>query len=125
VALFFWAFLWQIPHFLAITLFRGQEYTDAGFPVLAHVFGENVAKLALLATSWLLVLSTLGLYATEMISMLQLVLSLILGIWFLFICHRGAFHELTEIWAKRAFRASLLYQGLLFVVLIVAALINH
>ena len=125
LALFFWAFLWQIPHFLAITLFRGKEYTEAGFPVLAEVFGENVAKLTLLATSWLLVLSTVGLYLTKVISTLQLALCLILGLWFLITCHRGSFRDHTDAWAKRAFKASLLYQGLLFVILIVAALVNH
>ncbi len=125
LALFAWAFLWQLPHFLAISLFRSKEYTAAGFPVFSEVFGERSAKYTLLGTSWLLALSTCGLYATDMISLWQFALSLILGAWFLFTCHRGIFQENTDVWAKRAFKASLLYQGLLFVILIVAALVNH
>ncbi len=123
LALFAWAFLWQIPHFIAITLFRGPEYSMAGFPVLAEVRGVAVAKWTLLGTSWLLVLSTFGLYATGTISLMLLLLAIGLGAWFLLTCHRGIFGEKTEEWARRAFKASLIYQGMLFVIVIAAALI--
>lgn len=123
LALFFWAFLWQIPHFLAISLFREREYTSAGFPVLSEMWGIQVAKWTLLLTSWLVVLSTIGLYGTGTITLVQLVLCLCLGTVFLIICHRGSFSDNTDVWAKRAFKASLLYQGLLFLVLIVSALL--
>lgn len=121
LALFFWAFLWQIPHFIAITLFRGPEYSVAGFPVLSEVCGEEVAKWTLLGSSWLLVFSTFGLFTTGLIAQPHLVLALILGAWFLVTCHRGIFGQNTEVWAKRAFKASLVYQGLLFVIIIAAA----
>lgn len=123
LALFFWAFLWQIPHFIAISLFREQEYTAAGFPVLSEAFGINVAKWSLLGTSWLLVFSTFGLFTTGMISQIHLALCLLLGGWFLVTCHRGAFSENTDAWARRAFKASLLYQSFLFLVLIIAAFV--
>lgn len=123
-ALFFWAFLWQIPHFLAISLFREEEYTAAGFPVFSEMFGERTAKHALLATSWLLVISTVGLYVTAVISWWQLALCLALGTWFLYTCHRGSVSDHIDVWARRAFRASLYYQGLLFLILIGAAFIN-
>jgi protoheme IX farnesyltransferase len=121
VALFFWAFLWQIPHFLAISLFREHEYTQAGFPVLSERWGIYVAKWVLLGTSWLLVASTFGLYLTGMISLMPLFLCLFLGVFFLVVCHRGSFSDSTDRWARRAFKASLVYQGLLFLVLIAAA----
>lgn len=124
LALFFWAFLWQIPHFLAISLFRSKEYTAAGFPVFSETFGERPAKYLLLFTSWLLVFSTFGLYQTAMINDAQLIICLALGCWFLYTCHRGSFVEDTNTWAKRAFKASLLYQGILFVILIAAAFFN-
>ncbi len=121
LALFLWAFLWQIPHFLAISLFREKEYTKAGFPVLSACFGVNVAKNTLLITSWLLVASTLGLYWADLITLMPLILSLLLGVAFLWVCHQGAFSSPTDEWAKRAFKASLFYQSLLFLILIVSA----
>jgi protoheme IX farnesyltransferase len=123
IALFFWAFLWQIPHFLAISLFREDEYTKAGCPVLSAICGVTLTKKVLLLTSWLLVFSTFGLYASGIVSIELLGVSLLLGAWFLYTCHHGVHDENTHQWAKRAFKASLLYQSALFVVLIYAALV--
>lgn len=120
-ALFLWAFLWQIPHFLAISLFREDEYTQAGFPVLSACFGETVAKNTLLVSSWLLVASTLGLFFASVISFWPLMLCLLLGVAFLWVCHEGAFSSPTDLWARRAFKASLIYQSLLFLILIANA----
>ena len=123
IALFFWAFLWQIPHFLAISIFREQEYTAAGCPVLSATCGIAFTKKVLLFTSWLLVISTIGLYASGIINAGLLAACLILGAWFLFVCHQGSRNSDTNAWAKRAFHASLLYQSALFVLLIYAALV--
>jgi len=121
VALFLWAFLWQIPHFLAISLFREDEYTKAGFPVLSARFSEHVAKNSLLISSWLLVGSTWGLFFTNIISWAIFILCIFLGAIFLLVCHQGAFSLPTDQWAKRAFKASLFYQGALFLILILTA----
>lgn len=121
LALFFWAFLWQIPHFIAISLFREQEYTEAGFPVLSATYNEKSAKIALLGTSWLLVLSTVFMYVSHVISAANLACCLSLGVYFLFVCHKGAFSMNTSTWARRAFKASLVYQSLLFVLLVIDA----
>lgn len=121
LALFFWAFLWQIPHFIAISLFREQEYTEAGFPVLSARYNQRCAKISLLATSWLLVFSTVAMYLSHVISSPNLVLCLSLGGYFLYVCHKGAFTADTATWARRAFKASLVYQSLLFVLLVIDA----
>lgn len=123
-ALFLWAFLWQIPHFLAISLFREREYTEAGFPVLSQVAHVNCAKYVLLFSSWLLVLSTASLYITGVIGEVNFFICLAMGAMFLWVCHKGAFSQPTDAWSKRAFKASLSYQGLLFVALIIGAVVS-
>lgn len=123
VSLFLWAFLWQIPHFLAISLFREQEYSDAGFPLFSTTFSEKVAKVLLLASSWMLVVSTYGLYRSGALGLIGLTLAMVLGVIFLVIGHRGAFSSPTIPWAKRVFRASIAYQGVLFLVLIAGSLL--
>lgn len=123
ISLFLWAFLWQIPHFIAISLFREKEYVNAGFPVISASFGPVFSKWILLFSSWLLVLSTIGLYLTSVISFFSLGFCLVLGAIFLAICHRGIFSQETSPWAKRVFKASLVYQTFLFVILIIDALI--
>ena len=37
-------FLWQVPHFAAITIFRAQDYARAGLMVVSVQRGENGAK---------------------------------------------------------------------------------
>jgi protoheme IX farnesyltransferase len=123
IALFLWAFLWQIPHFIAISLFREDEYINAGFPVISASFGQVFSKWTLLFSSWLLVFSTLGLFISSVISLISLCFCLILGVIFLTVCHRGVFSSETSSWAKRAFKASLVYQTCLFAILIIDALI--
>lgn len=123
LALFLWAFLWQIPHFLAISLFREKEYTAAGFPVLSACAGVNLAKKILLFSSWLLVFSTFGLFLSHIITSFWFFLCIALGVAFLWVCHQGIFTSDTDTWARKVFKASLLYQGMLFIILIASAFI--
>ncbi len=122
-ALFAWAFLWQVPHFLAISLFRETEYTAAGCPVLSVTTTVTLTKKSILLSSWLLVFSTLGLYLSGVLNSFLLLLALALGAWFLSCCHQGFNSMETDLWARRAFRASLYYQSALFVLIIIAALV--
>lgn len=122
IALFLWAFLWQIPHFLAISLFRESEYTAAGFPVLSRLIGKNATKQVLLVSSWLLVFSTVGLYWSLILSETLSLIAGLVGVWFLYICHQGFSIMPVDDWARRAFKASLIYQSILFVLIIIAAI---
>jgi protoheme IX farnesyltransferase len=122
VALFAWAFLWQVPHFLAISVFRESEYTRAGFVVMPAVYGVKVTKHAILWTSWLLFLASFGLYMSGVFSLLLLGLALSIGVWYLFTAHRGFYKLDDNDWAKRTFKATLYYQSLLFFLLVGSAL---
>jgi protoheme IX farnesyltransferase len=44
LVLFALLFLWQIPHFIAITLFRKADYARAGLVVMPNVKGELAAR---------------------------------------------------------------------------------
>lgn len=121
LALFLWAFLWQIPHFLAISLFRESDYVNAGLKVLSHEKSKDLAKWMVLATSWLLVLSTVFLFLSGVFNLWFSVLALVVGTHFLYLCHKGFYQDKLDLWAKRAFKASLIYQSLLFILVITAA----
>lgn len=47
--------LWQVPHVLAIALFRGEDYARAGFPMLQPGRGERLARRSALLCTALLV----------------------------------------------------------------------
>lgn len=42
---------WQLPHFLAVSLYLQDDYARAGLPVFARVHGEAVTRRAILGTT--------------------------------------------------------------------------
>jgi protoheme IX farnesyltransferase len=55
VALFALLFVWQLPHFLAISIYLKEDYERGGLKVFALVHGEKAAKAWAVGTSALLV----------------------------------------------------------------------
>jgi protoheme IX farnesyltransferase len=62
IALFLILFVWQIPHFLAISIFRVDEYTRAGLKVVPAVRGLPTAKLQIGVYSLLMVAVSLQVF---------------------------------------------------------------
>ncbi len=55
LTLFALLFVWQLPHFLAISIYLKEDYARGGLKVFALVHGERAAKVWATATSALLV----------------------------------------------------------------------
>jgi protoheme IX farnesyltransferase len=55
IALFALLFAWQLPHFLAISLYLAEDYARGGLRVFALVHGERATRVWIAATSVLLV----------------------------------------------------------------------
>ena len=55
LALFALLFVWQLPHFLAISIYLKEDYARGGLKVFALVHGERSAKIWALGTSAVLV----------------------------------------------------------------------
>lgn len=112
-------FLWQIPHFVAIALYRKADYARAGLVVTPNVTGDLASRhtivrwiFALVAASLLLV--PLGLAGTG-----YLVIATTLGaIFFVWGCY-GLSARAGNKWARSLFLFSMLYLVLLFVALAV------
>jgi len=51
IALFAILFLWQIPHFIAISMYRREEYAAAGFRILPLEYGDRASLWHMLGTS--------------------------------------------------------------------------
>ncbi|MCB0218448.1 MAG: heme o synthase [Chrysiogenetes bacterium] len=102
-------FLWQVPHFLAISLFRKDEYARAGLQLLPLEIDDESAKhqaifylLALVPVSLLLV--TVG-----AAGMIYLAAALLGGLVFLGVGLLGLRKNAGEAWARQLFIVSLLY----------------
>jgi protoheme IX farnesyltransferase len=117
VVLFAILFLWQIPHFVAIALFRKADYARAGLVVLPNVVGELDARHTIIrwifagvAASLLIV--PLGLAGRGYL----LIATLLGGVFFTWGCY-GLRAGSGNRWAKSLFGISIVYLTLLFAAL--------
>jgi protoheme IX farnesyltransferase len=115
-------FVWQIPHFLAIAIFRQRDYEAAGLPVYPAVKGLAASKRAMVGYSLLMVgVSVLPLFA-GVAGALYAAIAIPLGVAFTVLAARGLAASAGERWARRVFLASLPYLVLVFGGLVVGVL---
>jgi protoheme IX farnesyltransferase len=125
VVLFGILFLWQLPHFIAISLFRQGEYTRAGFKVLPAVLGRHSAKVHAVLWAAALVPVSLALVPLGIAGWLYLSVAGLAGLWFFARALQGlresvAGDKLAEHqWSRQLFFASLAYLPVVFAALAV------
>ena len=120
VLLFGIMFLWQVPHFLAIAIFRREDYVRAGLKVLSAERGERVTRLHIVAYTVALVAASIALVASGVGGRFYLGVAMILGGAFLAHGARGLLPGSGVRWARGLFAASILYLVLLFAALVVS-----
>lgn len=117
VLLFLLIFLWTPPHFWALALYRNEDYTRAGVPMLPVVAGARATKLQMIVYTLLLLPSalapTLFGYAGWLYGAGALALSL------MFILHAlRVWKDPTDAAPRRMFHFSLLYLAAVFLLLL-------
>ena len=104
--------VWQMPHFLAISIFRKQDYADAGILCVPVVRGETVAKVQAIAWALALVPISLALTPLGITGNLYMGLALALGLVFLAWSIKGLVVKGPKAdvrWARQLFVLSLVY----------------
>jgi protoheme IX farnesyltransferase len=119
IVLFGILFLWQMPHFLAISIFRQSEYERAGIKVLPSTRGTPVAKRHAVLWAGALVPVSLLLVPLGIAGGLYLGAAAVLGAGFFAWSLAGLRAEAGNRWARQLFLASLVYLPLLFAALAV------
>jgi protoheme IX farnesyltransferase len=120
VLLFAMMFLWQVPHFLAITLFRKGEYARAGLVVQPNEpGGERAARANIVRYTVALVGVSLLFVPIGVAGRLYLVTALVAGAAFLGYGLLGLRENAGTRWARNLFFLSLVYLTALFAVLMV------
>jgi protoheme IX farnesyltransferase len=108
-------FLWQLPHFLAISVFRQNEYAKAGIKVLPSLRGNAVTKLHAIAYAGALVPVSLLLVPLGIAGPTYLIVMGAAGLLFAALCVSGLRASVVDNrWARAVFVASLVYLPLLF-----------
>lgn len=108
-------FLWQLPHFLAISVFRQNEYAKAGIKVLPSVKGNATTKFHAIAYAGALVPVSLMLVPLGIAGSIYLWVMGLGGVLFAALCVSGLRGTTVDNrWARAVFIASIVYLPLLF-----------
>ena len=118
LVLFAILFLWQPPHFWALTLYRKSDYARAGVPIASVAWGEAKTKRQILLYAFIMVAATLLLYPLKAAGIFYLASALILGLGFLGLSLAVSRTEKCDLLARRLFLYSVPYMGLLFLAMI-------
>ncbi len=118
LALFAILFLWQIPHFLAIAIYRAADYARAGFKVLPLTASTRVTRATIVLFSVALAAVTLLLEPLRVAGWRYGVAAVLLGAVFIGWAIAGLRRAAAGPWARSLFLYSLLYLTLLFVALV-------
>ena len=120
-ALFGILFFWQLPHFIAISLYLKDDYRRGGLRVLPLVHGDAASRRHLFAYTILLVVVSLAILPLGLAGALYVVAAAILGGGFLAVAAIGLRPVVAGTWARRAFAYSLAYLPLLIGFLVIDA----
>lgn len=116
-ALFAILFLWQMPHFIAIALFRKEEYAAAGLKSVPIERGDESSRAQIVLYLVALVPMTLLPFQLHIAGGWYLAAASGLGLAFLGLGAWGFFRRLGKPWARQTFFFSLLYLTGLFAAL--------
>jgi protoheme IX farnesyltransferase len=119
MVLFAILFFWQIPHFLAIAIFRAADYQRAGFKVLPLEASERTTRVYILVFSIILVASTILLEPLRVAGMRYVLVASVLGATLIGWGLAGFRRAAARTWARSLFLFSIIYLTLLFVALII------
>lgn len=114
-------FVWQLPHFLAITLYLKEDYARGGHRVMPLVRGEKLARLHLLLWTLLLVPTSFSFVFFHLAGPVYAVTAAVLGAGFIVMALRGLKVQSgpeNVRTARRIFHYSIVYMLLLFGVLV-------
>jgi protoheme IX farnesyltransferase len=121
LALFAILFAWQLPHFLAIAVFRQDEYQKARIVVLPSRVGLRATKWHIIATSAILLAITLAPPFIGLGGTLYLVIAAATGAVFLGYSALGLRADAGKRWARSLFFMSLPYLVVVFGALVISA----
>jgi protoheme IX farnesyltransferase len=117
VLLFLLIFMWTPPHFWALALFRNEDYTRAGVPMLPVVAGARETKKQMLIYTLLLLPIAVSPYFVGIAGLPYLAGSAVLGVLFVVFAVKVC-RDKTDRSAKQMFGFSILYLFLLLSLLI-------
>ena len=112
-------FLWQLPHFIAISIFRAHDYARAGLKIVPVEQGQRAARWMIVGSTLLLVGMSALLVPYHVAGRAYLGAAILLGALFLALGAYGFRAGAGARWARSLFGYSIVYQVLLLSMMIV------
>ena len=112
-------YVWQLPHFLAIAMYRRDEYAAAGLKTLPLSLSDAAARGQIVAYTAALIPITLLLWSFGVAGVGYAATAVVLGAGFFGLAAYGLMRRLERSWARQVFLSSLVYLTGLFLVLMV------
>lgn len=112
-------FLWQPPHFWALGIRRKEDYANAGYPMLPVVKGTFQTKISMIRYVVLLVPVSMLLSVYGYVGQIYFYASILMGLYWAYLCVKGFKAEDEVTWAKKTFIYSINYLTLLFIIMVI------
>jgi protoheme IX farnesyltransferase len=119
LALFAVLFFWQLPHFLAIAIYRAPDYQRAGLKVLPLEISSRSTRIYILLFSLILVAATIALEPLRVAGTRYVAVAALLGAILIGWGLAGFRRTAAAAWARSLFLFSIVYLTLLFVALMI------
>lgn len=120
LAVFGVLFVWQVPHFHAIALYRQKDYDAAGLKTLPGSHGVDVARRQIIAFLFVQVAISLAVVPLHVAGTIYLVTAIALGLFVLVQAIGTMRNTATTKWARNVFLASIVYLPVLFAVMVLS-----
>jgi len=101
-------FLWQMPEFYSISIYRHDEYKAAKIPVMSVVKGIKNTKIQIFLYTIAFVITTILLTTLGYASNTYLVIMAVLGAYWIWLGGKGFYASDDNRWAKQMFKFSLI-----------------
>lgn len=121
IILFFILALWQMPHSFAIAIYRLDDYTKAGIPVLPVKKGIRTTKVQMLIYVALFVMATFALPVFGYAGYVYLSVMTLLGFGWLTLSAKGFYSINDKTWARNMF----VYSIVILVAFCIIVIVEH
>jgi protoheme IX farnesyltransferase len=101
-------FLWQMPEFYSIAIYRRKEYKAAGVPVISVVKGVEHTRLQIFYYTVAFVVATLLLAIYGYAGSSYFTVMALLGVYWIWLGFKGFEAKDVDTWARKMFRFSLI-----------------
>ena len=101
-------FLWQMPEFYSIAVYRRDEYKAAGVPVISVVLGIKKTKIQIFLYTVAFVIATLLLTVYGYTGVIYAIVMGLLGVYWIWLGAKGLNAKDSNKWARKMFHFSLI-----------------